>query len=378
MTSPAARLVPVALCAAFMAASAGKPAEAHQISATFARLEPTSDPARMVYTIRIAARDLAPPGSDRVPTAAEIVTARDRLAGFLTEGVRFASDGQPCRAVLAKLVTIEDSRRLVQATLDVACPASIRELTLDYSLFLDQDPRHVGFVAVGRSTASLSAPDRTRLSWRPGHDPPSGLLGFAASGVEHIAYGLDHILFLVSLLLMAVVTRASSRQETAIRPARAALVYAGAIVTSFTIAHSLTLIGAALGWFDLPGRLVESVIAGSILFVAVENAVRFDPPRRYLVTFLFGLIHGLGFASMLRPLLPPHDVVLPLLAFNAGVELGQLALVLLGLPILYLVTRAIGAANYRRVILPVTSLVLATIALIWLLERVFDMTILGL
>jgi hypothetical protein len=164
----------------------------------------------------------------------------------------------------------------------------------------------------------------------------------------------------------------------AVRPVRQAISYTGGIVTSFTIAHSFTLIGAALGWFELPSRLVESCIAASIVFVAIDNAIRLDPPRRYIVTFCFGLMHGLGFASMLRPLLPPTQVVLPLLAFNVGVELGQLGIVLVAMPILYGAIRALGAERYRRVVLPLGAVVLGGLGLIWLLERSLAIKILGL
>ena len=233
-------------------------------------------------------------------------------------------------------------------------------------------------MSVGRGTFQLTQSDHTRLEWDVGGDVQSGLGGFVVSGVWHILDGLDHILFLMSLLLMAVVVKTGGGEGVAIRPVRQAISYTGGIVTSFTVAHSFTLIGAALGWFELPSRLVESLIAASIVFVAVDNAIRLDPPRRYLVTFGFGLMHGLGFASMLRPLLPPSEVVMPLLAFNVGVELGQLGLVLVVMPLLYVAIRALGAARYRRVVLPLGAVVLGGLGFIWLLERALRITILGL
>ncbi|HWM87471.1 MAG TPA: HupE/UreJ family protein [Kofleriaceae bacterium] len=371
-----------AICAAVVLAVAARPADAHQASATYARLEATADPAHVRYEILVAARDLFEAlrlETDREATAAEIAAGKDRLAAYLVERVQFEADGERCRPSLASLEAVEQSQRFARVVLDVVCPAAIRDFALDYDLFYDLDPRHIGFVAVDGSTVRLTEPDDTRLVWHLGGEAPSGLLGFVESGVEHILYGPDHILFLISLLLMAVVTRAGpGHSQAVVRPPRDALVYAGAIVTSFTVAHSITLIGAALGWFELPGRLVESVIAASILFVAVDNAVRLDPPRRYVITFLFGLVHGLGFASMLRPLLPPEDVVLPLLAFNLGVELGQLGLVVVSLPLLYALVRATGAARYRRIVLPGAAVVLGAIALIWLLERALEIRILGL
>lgn len=379
---PAVRTSLAALCAVALLAGGAGVARAHQSSSTYAWLEPTDDPARVRYEIRLAARDLFEAlelDVDREASAAEIMAGKQRLVSYLDRRIKFEADGHPCRAAMVSVDTVEQSQRFARAVLDVVCPAPIRELAMDYDLFYDLDARHIGLVAVAGETAQLTSPDNTRLVWQLGGDVPSGTFSFIKSGVEHILDGLDHILFLISLLLMAVITRSGpGHSQAAVRPVRHALAYAGAIVTSFTVAHSLTLIGAALGWFDLPGRLVESVIAASILFVAVDNAVRLDPPRRYLVTFAFGLIHGLGFASVLRPLLPPEDVVLPLLAFNLGVELGQLGLVLVFLPLLYALVRAVGAARYRRTVLPIAAVALGGVALVWLLERSLDITILGL
>ncbi|HLU65122.1 MAG TPA: HupE/UreJ family protein [Kofleriaceae bacterium] len=355
-------------------------ARAHQSSATFARLEATDDPARLRYEIKIAARDLYEAlalESDREATAGEIRAGGARLHAYLAERIAFEADGRPCRTEPAAAEPIDEGQRMARLELAVVCPAPIREVALEYDLFFDLDPRHIGFVEVAGTTAQLTAPDDTRLVWQVGGEPPGGLGGFLISGVEHILYGLDHILFLISLLLMAVVMRRDAG-EAAPRPLRQAIGYTAAIVTSFTVAHSVTLIGAALGWFELPGRLVESVIAASIALVAVDNAVRLDPPHRALVTFGFGLIHGLGFASMLRPLLPPEDVVLPLLAFNVGVELGQLALVALALPLLAALVRVAGAGAYRRLVLPGGAIALGGLGVVWLIERAFEVTILGL
>lgn len=349
-------------------------ASAHQISATTAKLEPTSDPARIRYEILIAARDLTPE-SDREVTRAEIASARDRIAADLAAHVRFTADGVRCATPLIDLATVHRQQLFARATIDVRCAGPVRELVVDYDLFFDRDPRHIAFVTIDGATTLLRSGD-ARLIWRPGATARAGIAGLVVSGIEHILFGFDHILFLVSLLLMAVVMRTGT--QTTVRPIRDGLGYTGAIVTSFTVAHSVTLIAAALGWIELPGRLVESTIAASILFVAIQNVVWFDPHRRYLLAFGFGLVHGLGFASMLRPLLPPDHVVAPLLAFNLGVELGQLGIVLVALPLFYALAHALGATGYRRRALPAATLVIGGLALVWLLERSLEITILGL
>lgn len=378
---PTGRLAVATAVALAALAAGGGVAGAHQASATFARLESTADPARLRYEIRIAARDLYEVlelDGDREATAGEIRAGQGDIMAYVSERLAFDADGADCRAEPVAVEPVEQGQRFARVELAVVCPAPIRTIGLEYDLFFDLDRRHIGFISVGRGTFQLTAPDHTRLEWDIGGAVDSGLGGFVVSGVWHILDGLDHILFLLSLLLMAVIVRTGGADGVAVRPLRQAISYTGGIVTSFTVAHSFTLIGAALGWFELPGRLVESLIAASIVFVAVDNAIRLDPPRRYLVTFAFGLVHGLGFASMLRPLLPPSQVVLPLLAFNVGVELGQLGLVVVAMPVLYAAIRGLGAARYRRVVLPLGAALLGGLGLIWFVERAFAVTLLGL
>src|SRR5262249_61906099 len=108
------------------------------------------------------------------------------------------------------------------------------------------------------------------------------------------------------------------RQSRSARPFALAVPYVLKVVPAFTVAHSLTLILAALDVISLPSRFVESAIAASIVYIALENMAPREPRYRWPIAFLFGLVHGLGFAAMLRPILPPHGVVVPLVAFNVG------------------------------------------------------------
>jgi hydrogenase/urease accessory protein HupE len=354
-------------------------ADAHQSSFTFATIEADDDRTTVHYQIKLDSRDLFEAlalDEDRDASDQEIMDGADRLTEYLTARLKFEADGESCNVEDSAVDIVTQNDRFARVALTVVCPRAIAELALDYDLFFDLDPLHVGLLTVEGEVVHLKKPDNSRFVWTLGEPPPSGTVGFIRSGVDHILFGLDHILFLFSLLLMALITR-STNGGWQPRPLRDGLLYTATIVTSFTIAHSVTLIGAALGWFELPGRLVESIIAASIVYVAIENVVRPDPPRRFVVTFVFGLIHGLGFASMLRPLLPPEQVVGPLLAFNVGVELGQLAIVVVLLPLLFGLTRLIGADRYRRFVLPTGAALLSAIGLIWLCERAFDITILG-
>jgi hypothetical protein len=175
---------------------------------------------------------------------------------------------------------------------------------------------------------------------------------FFKLGVEHILAGYDHLLFLGALLL---------------RGGRLLSLFK--IITAFTIAHSITLALAVLGIVTLPERLVESVIAASIVYVALENILLRDAPsQRWLVSFLFGLVHGLGFASALGPLqLPAGRLAVALFSFNLGVEAGQAIVIAVLLPVLIWMR---GASWERRTVQAASGAV-AVMGFIWLMERVF-------
>ena len=146
------------------------------------------------------------------------------------------------------------------------------------------------------------------------------------------------------------------------------------IVTAFTVAHSITLSLATLGWVSLPSRLVESLIAASVVLAALNNVWPLFHGKRWWVAFGFGLIHGFGFATVLADLgLPPEALALALVGFNVGVELGQLAIVALFLPLAFWLRRS---TFYRRGVLIGGSLLIALLAAVWLVERAFDLKLL--
>jgi hydrogenase/urease accessory protein HupE len=206
-----------------------------------------------------------------------------------------------------------------------------------------------------------SAAPATAPSSKPMTTPASSAaapVSFFRLGVEHILTGYDHLLFLAALLLVCATFRE-----------------AATIITCFTVAHSVTLALAALDVVRLSSRVVEPVIAASIVYVALENVLA---PRqrkgrlawRAGVTFAFGLVHGLGFASVLRELglgTTPDGVVLPLLRFNLGVEAGQLAVASVVFPLI-LFARRRPSMEYRLV--PVCSVLIALVGAYWLFERV--------
>ena len=158
---------------------------------------------------------------------------------------------------------------------------------------------------------------------------------YLQAGIWHIWSGIDHLLFLLSLLLPAVLIRRNGHWEpvTAARPAFFSILK---VVTAFTLAHSITLSLAALNVVRLPSRLTESVIAASIIVAALNNIFPVVTDSRARIAFAFGLLHGFGFASVLADMgLPSGARLLSLLAFNLGIETGQLAVVLAVMPIVY-------------------------------------------
>ena len=252
------------------------------------------------------------------------------------------------------------------------CPAEVRDLRISYRLLEDVDPSHRGLLTLAAGpwvqTAVLgghAAPSDIAL------DQPSPVRAFGQyleAGTWHIWNGIDHLLFLVSLLLPAVLVRRSTGWEP-VAGARPALLGTLKVVTAFTIAHSITLSLAALNVVRLPSRLTESVIAASIVVAALNNIFPIVTETRARIAFAFGLLHGFGFASVLADMgLPSGARLVSLLGFNCGIEAGQLAVVLAVMPIAYLM-REVTA--YRRALLPWGSAGVATLALVWFIRRAF-------
>jgi hypothetical protein len=187
--------------------------------------------------------------------------------------------------------------------------------------------------------------------------------------VRHIATGFDHILFLLSLLLPAVLVRDGRGWRSALS-FRHAFVDVAKVVTAFTLAHSITLTLAALSIVVLPSRLVEAGIALSVVLASLNNLFPVVADGRWIAAFAFGLLHGFGFAGALHDLgLPAGSLALSLAGFNLGVEAGQLAIVMLFLPLAFAL-RSTWA--YRRMVFAGGSAVIATVAAAWFVERAFD------
>ncbi|MES2263370.1 MAG: HupE/UreJ family protein [Pseudomonadota bacterium] len=259
------------------------------------------------------------------------------------------------------------------------CPAPVDVLTLDYRLLFDVDPQHKGLLKLnhgGVTDSAIFSPDAARQQFTMAAPDKLRQFGtYLKTGVWHIWIGFDHILFLLSLLLPAVLVWRERRWQPA-PDLRGSAIDVLKIVTAFTLAHSITLTLATLDVIALPSRWVESVIAASVVLAALNNMIPVLQQRRWMAAFGFGLVHGFGFASVLSDLgLPRGALLLALVGFNAGVELGQLAIVALFLPCAYLLRHGLF---YRRVVLYGGSTAIACIATLWLAERALNIKLPGL
>ena len=259
-----------------------------------------------------------------------------------------------------------------------ACHATIIALDIVYLLFFDIDSQHKGLLKLehdGQTSTAIFSPDRARQTLRVADVSKSQqFFDYIKHGVWHIWVGFDHILFLLALLLPAVLIYRDQQWKSG-RSFKAALIDVLKIVTAFTLAHSLTLTLATLKVVALPSRWVESAIAASVMVAALNNVWPLFQGRRPLAAFAFGLIHGFGFASVLLDLgLPQSSLLLSLVGFNLGVEFGQIALVALFLPLAYF---ARSTFFYRRIVLAAGSALIVLIALLWLIERAFDLKLIS-
>lgn len=366
------------------------------------------------------------------------------MLGYVRPHMRLTHAGVACTAVAGSdqapaVIAHTDGQYAVLAW-TVQCPLSAAQpwsdLDVDYRLFALSDPTHRGIVrwrvqgagmATARevssvvlgvtrtqhhvswtglqggvplstqadaaspvsniSTTSMStsaAPPRTADSASGsethGETHSALLLRYVHDGVDHIAAGMDHILFLVSLLLVSVWRRAEAGPGMAAplgwlprEQWRSALGEVLRLVTAFTLAHSLTLALAAFGVVSPPSRWVESLIALSVLVAALDNLWPLLRAPRWIVVFGFGLVHGFGFAGAMQDLgLSRQDLAWPLLGFNLGVELGQLMLVALVLPLAFWLRRT---ALYRQAVVLPGSLAIAVLAALWLYQRVADVAL---
>ena len=298
------------------------------------------------------------------------------VKAYVVRHLKFSADG------FAGSIIITNSDPAIQTFVDGASTAlnfvvtnlpAPKILEVDYRFMFDLKPLDRGFMQVdchGLTQTAVFSSDRPIHRFNlevptPGKD----FLLFVWHGMWHIWIGFDHILFLLALLLPAVL-KFEQDHWVAVTDFRQAFINVLKVVTAFTLAHSLTLSLATLQILKLPSRWVESAIAASVILAAMNNVRALFRGRVWLVAFGFGLIHGFGFANVLTELgLPRRALVVALVGFNLGVEIGQLAIVSLFLPVAFWLRHS---WLYQRTLLRPGSIVIALVASLWLVERIFD------
>lgn len=296
---------------------------------------------------------------------AEREAAKPAIAKLMAEQLGIVIDSQPIKPTELGLVSFDDQNN-AQVTFDYAAvPHRLLQIQSNFlSLLPDGHQQYLTIRAVdGRvMQEKMLGKQNVQAVLEIGEGEASGISSvslfytfsdFFKLGVEHIVTGYDHLLFLFALLAV------THSFWPAIK-----------IITFFTVAHSITLACAGLNIVELPSSFVEPFIAATIIYVAVENIIRGDHPKgRHWLTFGFGLVHGFGFAGVLRELdITSGDagILLPLLSFNLGIETGQIAVASIVLPAIWWLNNRVETAEK---FLKGCSFLVSLMGLYWLLER---------
>ncbi len=313
----------------------------------------------------------------------QVVPYEERIASYLKKNIQIALDGKP--GTLNYQSTILRSPKLAQYVLSefrIEAPAGMPEfIDVEYGVMFDVDPKQQGILLIENNwrtgtfeneasiALTFSANDRKQRLDLSRSTLLRGMWSMSILGMHHIIEGIDHVMFLLALLLTSVVFRTGGRWQ-GVENFRVAGWNLLKIITLFTLAHTITLSLTTLETLAIHPRVVESVIAGSIVIAALEVFYPIFRSRIGLIVFLFGLFHGAGFASVLLSMNIHSDYLpLTLLGFNLGVELGQIAIVLVFFPLLFLVR---SHWIYLRFGIQSTAAGLILVAGYWFIERAFN------
>ncbi|MGD0961265.1 MAG: HupE/UreJ family protein [Methylomonas sp.] len=356
-------------------------AQAHKPSDSYLAL--TVDGRQLHGQWDIALRDLEyaiglDADNDGAITWLELRERRTDVFAYALNRLSISANQQTCALTPSDIMADEHSDgHYAVLIFQGVCLAEIKQLAVNYRLFFDLDPQHRGLLKLtdgAHTDTAIFSPEHVDLAFTLNSPdrPIQELFNFAYEGVGHIWAGFDHLLFLLSLILPAALVRKNAGWQP--KP-RLSLVFWDVfkVVTAFTLAHSITLSLTALQFIALPSRWIESAIAASVLFAALNNIYPRFIDRRAWFAFGFGLIHGMGIAGVLLDMgLADGQRVLSLLGFNLGVEAGQLAVVSVALPLIAWLSRY---RYYPILVLKSGSIAIAGIALVWLAERSLDFQI---
>ena len=279
------------------------------------------------------------------------------LIQAISEKIQIESDGKVCTPAEGNVAPPSASAITLSGTVTFRCAGTIGQLSISDDLpdVLGADHHTIALIVWtgGSYSHAFGAESReAKINITEASTATNSSASYFVLGIEHILTGYDHLLFLLVLILRG-----------------GSLVQLLKIITAFTLAQSVTLGLAAFDVVTLPGALVEAVIALSIAYVAAENLFpKYAISRRWTVSFLFGLVHGFGFSSVLKEIgLPRDNLLLSLLNFNLGVEAGQAAVVLLLVPILM----HIRQRSWEPKLVVTLSAIVLVVGLVLFVERVF-------
>ncbi len=368
-------LIALALAAAFGLALFAPNARAHQSSNAYLQIDVGEREVSVRWDIALRDLDVAiglDANDDGQLTWGEVKAAWPRIQAYALPRLSIA--GCPLRAS-GTTTALERRSDGAYAVLQLAAECTLAAApAIDYALLREVDPTHRGIARIQRTgqAMTLAMLDPTSAATASAQaEPPSG--GFVQEGVLHILTGYDHVLFLLCLLLPSVMRRTPEGWQP-VDTLRQAVWPVVGIVSAFTVAHSITLALAATKLVSLPSALIEPAIALTIMLAALDNVWPIFPVRRVVVTFAFGLIHGFGFAGVLGELnLPTGEFAWALLQFNLGLELGQLAIVVTAIALLFGLRQW---PRYRPLVIRGGSCAALAVGALWLIERTANVAIL--
>jgi hypothetical protein len=364
------------LLMAFAFAIFANGAHAHKASDSYLQLDAGEKTLAVRWDVALRDLDAAltlDANDDGQITWAEVKSAWPRIQTYSM--ARLAIAGCPLRLSSTALERRNDG---AYAVMFLASDCTLAATpTIGYSLLRDVDPTHRGIAKIQRAgqppVLSMLDPAHEVTRTAAASTPPTAVDGFVREGVRHILTGYDHVLFLLCLLLPSVMRRTPEGWRPVDTLSQAIWPVVG-IVSAFTVAHSITLALAATQVVSLSPSFIEPAIAVTIILAALDNVWPIFPVRRVVVTFCFGLVHGFAFAGVLAELnLPTVDFAWALLQFNAGLELGQLLIVVGVTALLFLLRQR---SQYRGLVIRGGSLAAMLVGALWLIERTANVAIL--
>jgi len=345
---------------------------AHQLSTSYITLDNVQNPQQYTGTWQININDLEQSvaldlNQDQQISWAELKSQNEAINRYAKSNFTVLQNLQTCPLTIADNYQLDNHFNEAYLVLPLLfnC-ANNTDITLNYSAFFEHDANHKVIVNLNQVSRVFTKDEQQQTFSTQQASYLSTFNQYVYQGVLHIWIGIDHILFLIALLLTCVLYR-TNKQWQAITSKKQIIKHTAWIVTAFTLAHSLTLTATALNMVSPNSRWVELGIAISVLFAALNNVWPVILRLGWL-TFAFGLLHGMGFASVLGELGLSSDYqLLSILAFNLGVELGQLSILCIALPLLLTMR---NKPIYIKWVMPIGSFAIAAMALLWCVERI--------